>query len=73
MSTKDRLNKLERAIPAPTRTYFFWRDGPELNAKQKAEVDEAEARGDSVMIFGWPPENETLRPANIETGSERPS
>ena len=53
MRVKTRLDKLERETPEPTRTVFFWRDGPELTADQTAKAAEAEARGDEVMIFGW--------------------
>ena len=53
MKPNERLNRLERAAATPRRTVFFWREGDDLTAAQKAAVAQAEARGDDVMIFGW--------------------
>lgn len=53
MNTKARLRRLEVARKgAPV---FFWQDGDDLTAEQKADVAAAEAEGREVMIFGWGP------------------
>jgi hypothetical protein len=53
MNVNDRLIRLERAAAGPNRDIFFFDGGNGLTEDEAARAAEAEARGDTVMIFGW--------------------